>query len=68
MRLWSFRYLFHWELGNFVLKTLQTSAQLLQHLDMRSLSQVLNGKLGTLNIQEYTYTAYLMYCEQMKML
>ena len=35
--------------GTFVLKTPQTNAQLLQHLDLQSLSQVtqvLNGKLG----------------------
>ena len=61
--------------GTFVLKkTPQTNAQLLQHLDLRSLSQVtqvINGKLGALNIQLFIYTAtstYLMYCEQMKML
>ena len=41
----------------------QTNSQLLQHLDLRSLDQVINRKLGALN----TYTTYLMYCEQMKM-
>ena len=46
--------------GTFVLKTSQTNAQLLQHLDLQSLNQVtqvMNGKLGALNIQLFTYTA-----------
>ena len=67
MHLQSFRYLNFIEPGKFVLKTPQTNTQLLQHLDLRSLSQVINGKLGALNIQQYTYTTYLIYCEQMKM-
>ena len=54
MQLQSFRYLNSLEPGNFVLKTSQTNTQLLQHLDLRSLGQVMNRKLGTLNIQQYT--------------
>ena len=49
-----------WKHGNFVLITPQTNALLLQHFDVRSLSQVvkvINEKLGVLNIQQYTYTS-----------
>ena len=41
----------------FVLKTAQAETQLLQHLDMGALGEVINDKLGALNIQQYAYTA-----------
>jgi hypothetical protein len=50
MQLQSFRYLISLETWQFCAESPQTNAQLFQHLDLRSLSQVINGKLGTLNI------------------
>ena len=44
-------------LTTFVLKAPQAETQVLQHLDMGALGEVINDKLGALNIQQYAYTA-----------
>ena len=58
MQFYSSRSLKLLKLWHFVLKTAQAEAQFLQHLDMRSLGQVVNGKLDALNIRR----TYITWC------
>ena len=56
MQLQSFKYLNSLKTWRICTeKTTQTNTQLLQHLNLQSLGQVMNRKLGVLNIQQYTY-------------
>ena len=57
MQFSNFRSLIPTNSDVFVLKTAQTETQLLQHLGMGALGEVINDKLGALNIQQYSYTA-----------
>ena len=57
MQFCNFRSLIPTNSDAFVLKIAQAETQLLQHLDMGALGEVINDKLGALNIQQYAYTA-----------